>query len=47
MIEWLTFLIRIREVPGSNLGPQTGYPDWGFSFVFLIPSKQMPESTLN
>jgi len=27
VIEWLTILLRIREVPGSNLGPETGYPD--------------------
>jgi hypothetical protein len=27
MVEWLTLLFRIREVPGSNLGPETGYPD--------------------
>jgi hypothetical protein len=25
--EWLTLLLRIREVPGSNLGLETGYPD--------------------
>jgi hypothetical protein len=24
--EWSTLLLRIREIPGSNLGPQTGYP---------------------
>jgi hypothetical protein len=24
--EWLTLLLRIWEVPGLNLGPQTGYP---------------------
>jgi hypothetical protein len=23
-------LLRIREVPDSNLGLETGYPDWGF-----------------
>jgi hypothetical protein len=23
----LEILIRIKEVPGSNLGPETGYPD--------------------
>jgi hypothetical protein len=27
MIEWLTILLRIREVPGSNFGQETGYPD--------------------
>jgi len=32
MVEWLTLLLRIQEVPGSNLGPETGYTDWGFSW---------------
>jgi hypothetical protein len=27
VVEWLTLLLRIREVPGSNLGPETGYSD--------------------
>jgi hypothetical protein len=27
VVEWLTLLLRIREVPGSNLGPQTGHTD--------------------
>jgi hypothetical protein len=27
VVQWLTFLLRIREVPGSNLGPETGYHD--------------------
>jgi hypothetical protein len=27
VIEWLTLLLRIREVPISNVGPETGYPD--------------------
>jgi hypothetical protein len=39
--EWLAFLLRIREVPGSNLGPETGYPDRLF-VVFLGPFTQMP-----
>jgi hypothetical protein len=25
--EWLALMIRIRDVPGSNLGPETGYPE--------------------
>ena len=25
-VELLTYLLRSREVPGSNLGPETGYP---------------------
>jgi hypothetical protein len=27
VIEWLTILLRTSENPGSNLGPETGYPD--------------------
>jgi hypothetical protein len=26
VVERLTLLLRIREVPGSSLGPETGYP---------------------
>jgi hypothetical protein len=26
VVEWLTLLLRIREVPGSNQGPETGVP---------------------
>jgi hypothetical protein len=29
-VRWLAFLFRIREVPGLNLGLETGYPDWDF-----------------
>jgi hypothetical protein len=35
-------LIRIREVPGSNQGSETGYPDMLF-VVFLSPSRQVSE----
>jgi hypothetical protein len=30
VVEWLTFLFRIREAPSSNLGPYIGYPEEGF-----------------
>jgi hypothetical protein len=30
MVKWLTLLLRIWEVPGSSLGPETGYPDESF-----------------
>jgi hypothetical protein len=39
---WLAFLLGIGEVPGSNLDPQTAYPDWKFVF-FLSSSRQMSE----
>jgi hypothetical protein len=29
--EWLTFLLCISKVLGSNIDPETGYPDLGFS----------------
>jgi hypothetical protein len=31
VVEWLTLLLCIQEVLGSNLGPETSYPDCGFS----------------
>jgi hypothetical protein len=27
VVDWLAFLLRILDVQGSNLGPETGYPD--------------------
>jgi hypothetical protein len=30
VVEWLA-LLRIREVPGSYLGPEAGYPDRFFA----------------
>jgi hypothetical protein len=26
-VEWLTLLPRIQEAPGSDVGPETSYPD--------------------
>jgi hypothetical protein len=34
-------LLRIQQVPRSNLGPETGYPDLRFIVVFFDPSRQM------
>jgi hypothetical protein len=33
--------------PGSNLDPETGYPDWGFSWYSSIPPGKFPDSALN
>jgi hypothetical protein len=41
VIEWVTTLLLIREVPGSNLGPATGFPDRVF-VLLLSPSRQIP-----
>jgi hypothetical protein len=27
VVEWLAFLLRMLEVPGSHLGPDIGCPD--------------------
>jgi hypothetical protein len=32
VVEWLTLLLRTTDVPRSHLGPDTGYPDWGFAY---------------
>jgi hypothetical protein len=40
VVVWLTHLLRIREVPGSNLGTETGNPEDGFG-VFLSRSRQI------
>jgi hypothetical protein len=35
--EWLTFLLCIPEVPGSDVGSEIGYPDLGFSWFSSDP----------
>jgi hypothetical protein len=30
VVEWLLLLLRIPEVPGSNIGFKTTYPEWKF-----------------
>jgi hypothetical protein len=40
VVERLTLLLSIREVPGSNLGPETVYVD-EFFLIFLSPFRQM------
>jgi hypothetical protein len=27
LVEWLTLMLRIQKIPGSNLSPETGYSD--------------------
>jgi hypothetical protein len=34
-IEWVAFLLRVREVLGSYLGPEIGAHDWGSSCFYL------------
>jgi hypothetical protein len=40
----ITFLACIPEVPGSNFGQHTDYPEW-FLLVSLSSSRQIPEGT--
>jgi hypothetical protein len=42
-VEGLVILRRIRQVLGSDLGPETGYPE--IFTVLLSPFRQMPGST--
>jgi hypothetical protein len=37
MIEWLSHLLRIWNVLGSILSPETGYPDWYFVWFSSVP----------
>jgi hypothetical protein len=40
VVEWLTLLLRIQEVPGSNLDQEVEYPDWGSSwFLPVLPTE--------
>jgi hypothetical protein len=44
--EWLTLLLRIREVLVSNLGLETGYPEWELSWFFSVPPGKWRDSAL-
>jgi hypothetical protein len=47
VVEWLTFLTRICEVPGSNRGPETGYPALRFTWSSLVLPGEYRYSILN
>jgi hypothetical protein len=36
VVESLTLLLRILEILASNLGPETGYPEF-FSWFYSVP----------
>jgi hypothetical protein len=46
VVEWVPLLLRIREVPSSNLGPENGYPDSGFSWFSSVPPDECLDITL-
>jgi hypothetical protein len=45
VVDLLTFLFRIREVPDSYLVLETFHPDWGFSWFFSVPPGEWLGST--
>jgi hypothetical protein len=45
-VEWLPFVIRIREVPDSILGPGDGLSSLRFFKIFLSPSRRDNTSKL-
>jgi hypothetical protein len=47
VVEWLTLLVRIRDVSGSNLRPEPGYVDCGFSWLSSVPPGKCRDSVLN
>jgi hypothetical protein len=46
VVKWLTLLLHIQEVPGWNLGPETAYLDWSFSYFFSVLPGEFRDSTL-
>jgi hypothetical protein len=46
-VEWLAFLLHIRDISGWNLGPETDNPDWRSSWFSSIPPGKCWDSTLN
>jgi hypothetical protein len=47
VVECLTPLFHIPEVPALNLGPETGYPNRDFSWISSVPPVKYRDSTLN
>jgi hypothetical protein len=47
LVQRLTLRLRIWHIKGSNLGPGTSYPDWGFSWFFSVMPGKCLYSTLN
>jgi hypothetical protein len=45
VVECSTLLLRIRKVPGLNVGPETGYPE--FFMVFSVTPGKYRNGTLN
>jgi hypothetical protein len=39
-VEDAALFLRIREIPDSDLGLETGYPDWGFTWFSSVPPRK-------
>jgi hypothetical protein len=46
VVEWLT-LLRIREVPRSDLGPEDDYPEWEVSWHSSVTPGKSRDNALN
>jgi hypothetical protein len=46
VVQWLTLLLRIRDLQGSYIGPKTGYPDSGLSWFSTVPLGECWDSNL-
>jgi hypothetical protein len=44
--QMVTLVTSIVDVFGSNLGSETEYPDWKYSWISQVPLRKGPESTL-
>jgi len=42
VMKWAELLFRLRQVPGSNLDPETGYLGWSFFVIVLSLLRQIP-----
>jgi hypothetical protein len=47
VVERLALLFRIQKVPGLNLGPETGHPDWCSSWISSAPPDKYRDEILN
>jgi hypothetical protein len=47
MVEWLTLVLRIREALGSDLFPETNYPDQDFLWFLSVSPEDCGDSTFN
>jgi hypothetical protein len=47
VVKWLTLLLRVREISGSNPDPEAGCPAWDVWWFYSVTSGEFWDSTLN